>query len=947
MLRFIFTKIINKYKLYIALMAGVISIIAISSVIMMLRQGSLDRIIQSEFQSYYENNNRFPAKLEKETAIDLADMEDRSGLFDEVVGSVRKTEGTWDKYLKLPVLNDERYVYIKGRNSNFSYRERDAYIEIGCFDEDYNGKHFSVVDGCTVNDAKDVPEGYYPCMVSRYTVDIYNLVVGETVTMTGLGETEDDEVKFIIVGIIEEAGVEDYYWEKSLAAIGKVLFIDKKAFDEIVEKNTKIGKIYVDTYRLYDYRKINCKNVRAVKGYLKEFKKKDTYLAENISTLLKQADPKQTSAKAILYAISIPLILLVIIFISMISVRIVNSEQGEIAMLHSRGVTRIRIFGLYVIQSFIIVIVALLPGLILGYGLGLLIASVTGFLDFSTSVAAVYVMNTEMVLASFLAAGVCMIVMLIPVISRSKNTVVENKSKRVLSGTPFWEKCFIDVILLVLSIYLLYGYMKQQNTLRMDVLSGRGIDPMIFIDSTLFLLSCGLLILRLMSYLVRLIFKIGKNRFSPSVYAAFMQIIRTRKGAGTISVFLVLTIAMSIFDANMGRTINSNQEQRIVYDTGADVVINEKWKFEVLTKDLKVWRYTEPDFAIYEELVNEGMAKSITKVVNDKKAVVQTNGGKNTENCTLLGINPKEFGNTSYLQPGVTSKHWFNSLNALSQSSNGVIISKNLADKYDIKIGDIIYVSRYSPAESDYIYATTNVNVIDIIEAFPTFSPYLYQYNDNGELVEKENYLVVANFTAVVNTFQKRPYEIWLNTDHSAEEIEQAVLEKMGDSKRTLRSVEGVEKKIEQMKASSTIKITNGLFTLSFLVALILCVLGYLIHWITSIRDRELLFGIYRAMGISMGEINRMLSLEQLFMSLGPVLAGVGAGTIATILFAKIYAVVYLPEKHAIKLLTYVSGADMIRLGVIIGGAMIACFIIIRTIIKKLKITEALKLGED
>ena len=100
-------------------------------------------------------------------------------------------------------------------------------------------------------------------------------------------------------------------------------------------------------------------------------------------------------------------------------------------------------------------------------------------------------------------------------------------------------------------------------------------------------------------------------------------------------------------------------------------------------------------------------------------------------------------------------------------------------------------------------------------------------------------------------------------------------------------------------------------------------------------------------MGISMGEINRMLSLEQLFMSLGPVLAGVGAGTIATILFAKIYAVVYLPEKHAIKLLTYVSGADMIRLGVIIGGAMIACFIIIRTIIKKLKITEALKLGED
>lgn len=929
-------------------MAGVVSIIAISSVIMMLRQGSLDRIIQSEFQSYYETNNRYPARLEKETAIDMADREDRSNIFDEVVNSVRKTEDTWDKYLQLPVLNDERYVYIKGRNSSFQYRERDAYIEVACFDEDYNGKHFRVVDGCTVNDAKDIPEGYIPCMVGRYTVDSYNLVVGETVKMGGLGEGEDSEVTFIIVGIIEEDGVDDYYWEKSLADIGKVLYISKDAFNKIVEENTKIGKVYIHTFRLYDYRKINCKNVNAVRGYLKEFRKKDTNLAENISTLLKQASPKQTSAKAVLYAISVPLIVLVIIFISMIAVRIINSEQGEIAMLHSRGVKRTRIFGLYVIQSLIIVTVALVPGLLLGYALGLLIASVTGFLEFSTNVAAVYVMNFEMVLASIVAAIVCMIVMLIPVIPRSKNTVVENKSKKVLSGTPFWEKCFLDVILLILSVYLLYGYMKQQDTLRMDVLSGRGIDPVIFIDSSLFLLSCGLLILRLMSYLVRLIFKIGKNKFSPSVYAAFMQIIRTRKGAGTISVFLVLTIAMSIFDANMGRTINSNQEQRIVYDTGTNVVINEKWKFEILTKDLKVWRFTEPDYAIYEDLVKEGMANSITKVVNDKKAVVQTNGGKNTENCTLLGINPKEFGNTAYLQPGLTSKHWFNSLNALSQSSNGVIISKNLADKYNIQIGDIVYISRYSPAEFDYIYATTNVNVIDIIEVFPTFSPYLYQYNDNGQLVEKENYLIVANFTSVVNTFQKRPYEIWVNTDHTAEEIEQAVLAKIGDdSKRSLRSVEGVEKGIEEMKDSSTIKITNGLFTLSFLVALILCVLGYLIHWITSIRDRELLFGIYRAMGISMGEINRMLSLEQLFMSLGPVLAGVGAGTIATILFARIYAVVYLPEKHAIKLLTYVSGADMIRLGVIIGGAMIACFIIIRTIIKKLKITEALKLGED
>ena len=90
-----------------------------------------------------------------------------------------------------------------------------------------------------------------------------------------------------------------------------------------------------------------------------------------------------------------------------------------------------------------------------------------------------------------------------------------------------------------------------------------------------------------------------------------------------------------------------------------------------------------------------------------------------------------------------------------------------------------------------------------------------------------------------------------------------------------------------------------------------------------------------------------MLTLEQLFLSLGPFLAGIGAGTAATFLFSKLFAVVYLPEKHAVQLEMFISGMDFARLAVIIGGSMLVCFIIIRHIVRRMKITEALKLGED
>ena len=56
---------------------------------------------------------------------------------------------------------------------------------------------------------------------------------------------------------------------------------------------------------------------------------------------------------------------------------------------------------------------------------------------------------------------------------------------------PLWEKCFIDVILLALSAYLLYNYNKQKSTLAISVLENRSIDPVMILDNSLFYICSG------------------------------------------------------------------------------------------------------------------------------------------------------------------------------------------------------------------------------------------------------------------------------------------------------------------------------------------------------------------------------------------------------------------------------------------------------------------------
>ena len=942
MLRFIFTKIKNKYRLYLALLAGIISMIAVFGVIMMLRKGSLDRLIQSEFKSQYEKTGTFPALISR-TGTQVLD--DSKPAIDFVMENVEGYESSWDQYLELPVLASQRIIWMKGRRALFSYRGESGYLDLGYLDTDYNGEHITLLDGTLPGDA-ELPEGHYGCLIDRHTMDVNHFVVGETLTMNDMNIKDDKQVVFHITGVISETGFSDYYWQKGLADNGVIIYLTGDDFSSIAAEH-HMGKAYYETYRVYDYRKLTDEKAGTVEDYLAQFREMDEGLTENLSEPLRAASQKAVSVKAVLYAISVPLIALVLLFIGMIAVRILDSEQGEIAMLHSRGKTRGKIVLIYLVQSLIIAAISFAPGLFAGYLLGRLTASATGFLEFSGDAVTGYGIYPGMIAVSAAAALLSVIVMLVPVIPRSRDTILQRKHRKAASGIPVWEKYFLDIVLLGASIYLLYNFTRQLDSLKISVLSGEGTDPVIFLSATFFLLSCGLLILRLFSYLVRALFRLRRKKLSPANYASLLQIIRTRKSSGVISVFLVLTIAMSVFNANMARTINANQEERLRYDLGADVVINEQWQLRVLSLEKpQRWKYDEPDGGIYEDLVRDGLAESVTHVIRDDNTLIKL-GRNNQEIGSLMGINTKEFGETARLRDGLTDEHWFTYLNELSKVTNGCLISQNLAEKYDLKVGDTITYSRFSPVEVDYVYASSAGVIRGIVDAFPGYDTYEYVYNENGELTEKERYLIVANFSNVVSSFEKTPYSVWVRTDQPAAKLQEYLEEKLASAKRTLKSVEGAAEDIREMQDSSMIKITNGLFTLNVLVALLLCVLGYLIHWITSIRDRELLFGIYRAMGITMGEVSRMLTIEQIFTSLGPVLAGIGAGSVATVLFAKLFSVVYLPEKHAVELTTYVSGADFLRLGLIIGGAMILCFLVIHGIVRRMKITEALKLGED
>lgn len=107
-------------------------------------------------------------------------------------------------------------------------------------------------------------------------------------------------------------------------------------------------------------------------------------------------------------------------------------------------------------------------------------------------------------------------------VEKSKDAISERSSRgRISKKKPLWEKCFIDVILLALSAYLLYNYNKQKSTLAISVLENRSIDPVMILDNSLFIFAAALLCVRLTGLIILLVDRLFKSIFSGNVCIIF------------------------------------------------------------------------------------------------------------------------------------------------------------------------------------------------------------------------------------------------------------------------------------------------------------------------------------------------------------------------------------------------------------------------------------------
>lgn len=628
-----------------------------------------------------------------------------------------------------------------------------------------------------------------------------------------------------------------------------------------------------------------------------------------------------------LLALSAPLLCLTAYYLLVTAQRMVEGQRWEIALLRSRGASLAQVVGMYLLEAAVYGGAALALGPWLGVALARVMGAAAGFMQFVDRKPLPLVLDSRVWTYALGAVTLAAAAILVPAVQAARESAVTYKAQAARQRTaPFWQRYFLDLLLLAVS---LYGYYTQRRQFAARLQAppappGQApegpSDPLHFLLPALFIAALGLVALRLLPVLAALLDRAARRLGGTAPYLAITQVARSPHSTAPIVLLLTLTVGLGVYSASAARTLDQNDVDRAYYQVGADAALVEAWQFDEATNS-----YEEPPFHVHQSLPG---VEAAARVYVARDAVAISEGGKVIGRGRLMAVDTQEFARVAWFRRDLFGRHHpFAYLNLLGRDEEAVLVNLQFLRRNQLQPGDRITL-RTGTGEARLV-------VYGAVAYWPTLYP--------GQ--EGEGDFFVANLDYIQNTLGLRPYQVWLRLQPGASL--RAITDELRRQGIYVIQAQDARYQITQTRRDPQRTGLYGVLTVGFLVAAALTVLGFLIHTALSLRQRVLQMGVLRAMGLSAGQLLGALALEQVWTVGSGVAAGTGLGLLAARLFLPFLQLGTAAAERIPPFRLVTDPGDLVRLYAVLAGMLLAGLAYLGALVSRLQIHQAVKLGED
>jgi putative ABC transport system permease protein len=800
-------------------------------------------------------------------------------------------------------------------------------------------------------------------LVAQSTSDKNTILLDDIFLAQKRGGKYALEANVKIVGIWQPRNDNDLYWFTPAAAYSDVLFVPEATWQLIVNRPPAEFVDQAGWYAAYDGSGVQSSNTPQITDGITTVTSEMSQLLPGIELFrspLSQLQQQQTEVRQLtvtLLLFGVPLISLLLAFVWQIAGLLVARQELEIAVLRSRGVTRLQLLGMSVVEGGFIAIFALIAGIPLSLLVARAIGLTQSFLRFGELNIPEPQLLPQSLMHGGLIAAFAIPAVVIPALRLTRNSIVTLRQSQARQNLPPWiERYFIDILLFIPAWYG-YQQLSVGGSIAVPGLENEGglddpfRNPLLLLAPALFIGASTLFAIRLFPRIVTLVARIVQRTPGIVGISALRQLARNPGSLRGPTLLLILTISLATFTASMARTLDQYSVDRANYRSGADYRLLPSTMIGT-SVDISgdVPNLPDPDLLMGRTQLSSATGEQspivsleylyvpisdfadiqgieAATVVAPSKVDMTINGV--AKSGVMYAIDPTTFASVvaDTWRADYSPLSLGSIINSMNVNIDDAIISQRLADELNIKIGDRFEVV----VDSLGSRRSVSVAVTNIISYMPTL------YNEGP-------YFVLTNYEHITNELGgKYMYEIWLRSDGS-DNVQAVQATAFRNSLRVLpyTPTAFVSAEILQPQRQGLF----GLLSIGFVATGVMSMIGMLAYILLTLRKRSVEFGVLRAIGISHTSLRLTLALEQLITIGFSTLLGLSIGAITSTLylpFLKVSQGVY-PETPPF--LVVFAGFDTGLIG--LAAVMLMGLIIILElyVIQRMRIGEAVKLGE-
>jgi putative ABC transport system permease protein len=644
---------------------------------------------------------------------------------------------------------------------------------------------------------------------------------------------------------------------------------------------------------------------------------------------------------------SVPLLGLLGYFTNQMAGLVVERQKEEIAVLRSRGGSYALVIALALGEGLALGVAALLAGTPLSLPIAQALLWTRSFLQFAPLEG-----PPPTLLGASLGHGALVVALAAPAIllrslSAARRTIVSAKQERARdTRAPLWQRLGVDLLLLIPA---LYGY--QQLRLH-GMIAAPGLEiaagdpyrnPVLLLAPALLVVALALLALRIVPRILALL-AWALGGLPGALPTALRFLARTPSAYSGSLLLMTFTLSLAVFGASMARTLDRHSADRARYSAAADVRLAYSVAAPAGTTTLVTGAVpssgsalasaagaTTPASPDYLSIPTEEFARlpGVRAAARAAPSNVYLAAGSGPEEQgVFLGVDRLAL-------PAVLTRSWRPDyagesvgalMNRLADSPAAALVSARFAAQRGLREGDRIILKMNDVGGAQEIPFV----IAGMVDYFPTL------YADNGPFV-------IGNLDySFDEQGRPYPYEVWLDLEPGAplDTIEAAAFGyglQLRDTPAELMAADQLRPERQGL---------FGLLSIGFLAAVLVTTVGFLAQTLLSFQRRMAELGVLRAIGMSAGQLARLLICEQaLVIGIGCAI-GTALGVLASKLFTPFLQVRTGVFPDTPPFLPQIAW-DQIGLFYAVAAGLLLCTTgATLALLWRMRLFEALKLGE-